>query len=75
MKREYNISLACGRSTRLSARTEGKLPMLDIPKLARDRYDIGGIELVNHMLASTRSPTSTSWPRTRPTTKSRSCSS
>jgi len=52
VKGEYQISLAAWSLHRTIGKKEGQLPMLDMPKLAREKWDIGGIELVNHMLAS-----------------------
>lgn len=52
VKREYQISLAGWSLHRTIGKKEDQIPMLDMPKLARERWDIGGIELVNHMLAS-----------------------
>ena len=52
VKREYSISLAGWSLHKSIGKGEGKIPMLDMPKLARDKWDIGAIELVNHMLAS-----------------------
>ncbi|MBI2434639.1 MAG: sugar phosphate isomerase/epimerase [Candidatus Hydrogenedentes bacterium] len=53
MKRTYGISLAAWSLHRTIGKGEGKTPMLDMPKLAREEWDIEGIELVNNMLAST----------------------
>lgn len=52
-KREYGISLAGWSLHRTIGEGEGKIPMLDIPKLARENWDIEAIELVSTMLAST----------------------
>jgi sugar phosphate isomerase/epimerase len=49
-KREYDISLAAWSLHRTIGEGEGKIPMLDMPKLAREEFDIGAIELVNRML-------------------------
>ncbi|GMV94951.1 MAG: AP endonuclease [Candidatus Hydrogenedentota bacterium] len=48
--RDYSISLAGWSLHRTIGVGEGKTPMLDMPKLAREEWDIGGIELVNNML-------------------------
>lgn len=48
--RDYQISLAGWSLHRTIGKGEGKTPMLDMPKLAREEWDIGGIELVNQML-------------------------
>ena len=52
-KREYGISLAGWSLHRTIGTGEGKVPMLDMPKLSREEFDIEAIELVNRMLAST----------------------
>lgn len=52
MKRDYKISLAMWSFHKTIGTDKGKVPMLDMPKLARDRYDIRGLELVNTLLAS-----------------------
>jgi L-ribulose-5-phosphate 3-epimerase len=52
MSRNYDISLAGWSLHRSIGTGEGKIPMLDMPKLARDEWDIGAIELVNTMLAA-----------------------
>lgn len=49
--REYGISLAAWSLHRSIGVGEGKIPMLDMPKLARQEWDIEAIELVNRMLA------------------------
>lgn len=51
-KRSYGISLAGWSLHRTIGEGEGKIPMLDMPKLARENWDIEAIELVNRMLAS-----------------------
>lgn len=51
--REYGISLAGWSLHRSIGEGEGKIPMLDMPKVTRQEFDIGAIELVNRMLAST----------------------
>jgi sugar phosphate isomerase/epimerase len=51
MKREYGISLAAWSLHRTIGKQEGQVPMLDMPKLAREKWDIGAIELVNNMMA------------------------
>ncbi len=51
--REYGISLAAWSLHRTIGAGEGQTPMLDMPKLARQEFDIEAIELVNRMLAST----------------------
>lgn len=53
MKRDYKISLAMWSFHRTVGTQPGKLSMLDVPKMAADRYDIHGLELVSTMLAST----------------------
>ncbi len=52
-KREYGISLAGWSLHRTIGEGEGKVPMLDMPKLTRDTWDIEAIELVSGMLPST----------------------
>lgn len=49
-KREYGISLAGWSLHRTIGDGEGKIPMLDMPKLTRDTWDIEAIELVSGML-------------------------
>jgi sugar phosphate isomerase/epimerase len=49
-KREFKISLAGWSLHRSIGEGEGKIPMLDMPKIARSEFDIGAIELVNQML-------------------------
>ncbi len=56
VKREYNISLAGWSLHKTIGKDPTKVPMLDMPKLARAKWDIGGIELVNNMLASSDKP-------------------
>ncbi|MBI1321052.1 MAG: TIM barrel protein [Candidatus Hydrogenedens sp.] len=53
MKRTYGISLAAWSLHRTIGDGEGKVPMLDMPKMARQEWDIEAIELVSGMLAST----------------------
>lgn len=48
--RTYDVSIAGWSFHRTIGEGEGKVPMLDMPKIARERYGIGGIELVNRML-------------------------
>lgn len=52
-KREYGISLAGWSLHRTIGEGEGKVPMLDMPKMTRDTWDIEAIELVSGMLPST----------------------
>lgn len=52
MKRTYGISLAGWSLHRTIGEGEGKVPMLDMPKLARQEWDIEAIELVSGMLPS-----------------------
>ncbi|HOF39737.1 MAG TPA: TIM barrel protein [Candidatus Hydrogenedentes bacterium] len=49
-KRNFQISLAGWSLHRSIGEGEGKIPMLDMPKLARQEFGIGAIELVNQML-------------------------
>jgi L-ribulose-5-phosphate 3-epimerase len=49
-KRDFEISLAAWSLHRSIGEGEGKIPMLDMPKIARNEFDIGAIELVNQML-------------------------
>lgn len=51
-KRDFKISLAGWSLHRSIGEGEGKIPMLDMPKLARNEFGIEAIELVNHMLAA-----------------------
>ena len=51
-KRDYDISLAGWSLHRTIGEGQGKVPMLDMPKLARQEFGIGAIELVNRMLAA-----------------------
>src|SRR5690606_40598785 len=51
--RSYGISLAAWSLHRTIGTGEGQLPMLDMPKISRQEFDIEAIELVNRMLAST----------------------
>lgn len=52
-KRIYGISLAGWSLHRTIGTQAGKVPMLDMPKISRQEFDIEAIELVNRMLAST----------------------
>lgn len=52
VKRSYGISLAGWSLHRSIGEGDGKYPMLDFPKLAREEFGIEAIELVNNMLAS-----------------------
>lgn len=52
-KREYGISLAAWSLHRTIGEGEGKVPMLDMPKMTRETWDIEAIELVSGMLAKT----------------------
>lgn len=56
MKRTYEVSLAAWSLHKTIGKREGQVPMLDMPKLSREKWDIGGIELVNNMLASSEKP-------------------
>lgn len=49
--RDYKISLAAWSLHRTIGVGEGKVPMLDMPKMTRQEWDIEAIELVNRMLA------------------------
>lgn len=51
-KREFGISLAAWSLHRTIGTQPGKRPFLDLPKVARQEFDIGAIELVNQMMAS-----------------------
>ncbi|MCP4643817.1 MAG: TIM barrel protein [bacterium] len=51
--REYGISLAEWSLHRTIGAGEGKVPHLDLPKVARQDFDIGAVELVSTMLAAT----------------------
>lgn len=51
-KRNYDISLAGWSLHKSIGEGSDKIPQLDMPKLAREEFGIGGIELVNTMLAS-----------------------
>ncbi len=51
--RSFDISIAAWSFHRSIGTGEGKIPMLDLPKIARQDFDIGGVELVNRMMAST----------------------
>lgn len=52
-KYPFDISLAGWSLHKTIGAGEGKTPMLEMPKIARQEFDIGGIELVSTMLAST----------------------
>lgn len=52
-QRGYKVSLAGWSLHKSIGKGEGKIPMLDMPKLARQEFDIEAIELVSTMLAST----------------------
>ncbi|MBI2425002.1 MAG: sugar phosphate isomerase/epimerase [Candidatus Hydrogenedentes bacterium] len=52
-KRTYGVSVAAWSLHRTIGEGDGKTPMLDMPKLVREQWDIEAIELVNKMLAST----------------------
>lgn len=47
--RDYKISLAAWSLHKTIGTGEGKIPMLDMPKLARQEFDIEAIELVSQM--------------------------
>lgn len=49
--RDYKISLAAWSLHRTIGTEADKVPMLDMPKMSREEWDIEGIELVNRMLA------------------------
>lgn len=51
-EREYDISLAGWSLHRTIGEEADKTPQLDMPKLARNEFDIGAIELVNQMMPS-----------------------
>lgn len=51
-KREFEISLAAWSLHRTIGTGEDKIPMLEMPRLAREEFGIDAIELVNHMMAS-----------------------
>ena len=50
---KFGVSLAGWSLHRTIGEGEGKTPMLEMPKLSRQEFDIEAIELVNRMLAST----------------------
>lgn len=52
-KYPFDISLAGWSLHRTIGKGEDKKPMLDMPKIARQEFDIGAIELVSTMLLST----------------------
>lgn len=52
-KRSFDISLAAWSLHRTIGKGDGQLPMLDMPKYAKDEFGINAIELVSGMLAST----------------------
>ena len=49
-KRDFGISLAAWSLHRTIGEGEGKVPMLDMPRMARENWDIGAIELVSAMM-------------------------
>jgi len=52
MKRTYDISLAAWSLHRTLGEGEGTRPMMDMPRMCRELWDIRAIELVNWMLPS-----------------------
>lgn len=54
--RTYGISLAAWSLHRTIGTGEGKTPMLDMPKMTRQEFDIEAIELVSTMLAEYKKP-------------------
>ncbi|GMW02929.1 MAG: hypothetical protein AMXMBFR84_40650 [Candidatus Hydrogenedentota bacterium] len=54
--RTYGISLAGWSLHRTIGEGEGKTPMLDMPRLAREEFGIEAIELVNKMLPPNEKP-------------------
>jgi sugar phosphate isomerase/epimerase len=52
--REYGISLAGWSLHRTLGTKEGQRPMMDMPQMAREEWDIDAIELVNGMLPVVR---------------------
>lgn len=50
--RDYKISLAAWSLHKTIGKGEGKVPCLDLPKMAREEFGIEAIELVSGMLAS-----------------------
>ena len=50
--REFDISIASYSLHRTIGTGEGRIPMLELPRLARDEFGIDAVELVNWMLAS-----------------------
>lgn len=51
-KYKFSISLAGWSLHRSLGEGEGKKPMLDMPKISKQEFGIGAIELVNQMMAS-----------------------
>lgn len=51
-KRRFGISLAGWSLHRSLGQGEGQIPMVEMPKLARDQWDIEAIELVSGMMPS-----------------------
>ena len=72
-KRDFQISLAGWSLHRSIGEGEGKIPMLDMPKLARQEFGIGAIELVNQMLPASDAAYLDKLAKTPPTMTSRSC--
>lgn len=54
-KRDFQISLAGWSLHRSIGEGDGKIPMLEMPTLARNEFGIGAIELVNQMLPASDS--------------------
>lgn len=54
-KRDFTISLAGWSLHRTIGEGGGRVPMLDMPRVTRQEFGIGGLELVNTMLASSES--------------------
>jgi sugar phosphate isomerase/epimerase len=50
---DFKISLAAWSLHRTIGASQDRIPMLDMPQLAREEFGLSAIELVNHMLAST----------------------
>ncbi len=55
-QRTYKISLAGWSLHRTIGEGEGRVPMVDMPKMTRQDFGIEALELVNTMLASTDKP-------------------
>ncbi len=53
--REFDISIASYSLHRTIGIGSGRISMLDLPKLAQDEFEIGAVELVNWMMASSES--------------------